>query len=323
MAAIASRLSLLAVLVGLLLTLAVARASAVNAVLFRPGGAATIAGRLLDSGLITECNVTLSGSFVAGTSAIEGVRIGSASGMTSECSETETFSHRITRVLSLPWPLRLQKLNGLNPRYAVASRITEATMQFGAFAIEIGSTHREAEFGLCLFGGESEPFSFRVPLRLIRATEYTWGGATGRSSVRETTSVCTEFWGRSRFEGPYSLEPPVPTQTVIFTAGGEVIEGLTPSPVEFGVVATEGLARRTVTLTSAAGGSVEEIGVAAGRYFAVTDPNGCRGSVIAEGGRCTFNVLVAAPAEAGTALSDTLTARIAGRRFEVSLRAST
>jgi len=111
--------------------------------------------------------------------------------------------------------------------------------------------------------------------------------------------------------------------TLTFLVGGEVFEGLTPSPVEFGTLATRTLARRSVTISSTRGGRVESLQVSTGRYFAVVDPNGCRGTVLAEGGRCTVNVLVETPAETGRALSDTLTVTVAGRRFEATLRAST
>jgi hypothetical protein len=83
------------------------------------------------------------------------------------------------------------------------------------------------------------------------------------------------------------------------------------------------LAQRTVTIGSTAGGRIEEIVVTSQRYFAITDPNGCRGTTLAARGTCNINVLLSAPAEAGRSVTDTLTVRIAERRFEGTLRAST
>jgi len=152
--------------------------------------------------------------------------------------------------------------------------------------------------------------------------EYGWQTSRGSFTLRGNTTRCSEFWGPT-WTPTLTTNLPVPAQTLILLAGGEVIEGLTPRPVEFGTLAPEGLAQRTVTISSLRGGRIESISVFEGRYFAFTDPNRCRGTVLPEGGSCTIRAIVSAPSESGTAVSDTLTAIVGGRTLQTTLRAST
>jgi hypothetical protein len=116
---------------------------------------------------------------------------------------------------------------------------------------------------------------------------------------------------------------PSPRQVATFLTGNEVIDGFTPSPVVFGTVSPGELRQIAVTIGSSAGGRIEEIVVTTQRYFAITDPNECRGRTLAARGTCDINVILSAPTEAGRSVSDTLTVRIAERRFAGTLRAST
>lgn len=298
-------------------------AGAVAGVLIRPGGAMSIRGTLRTEGMI-ECNVTYNGSFETRfvSLTVEGTSVGRVTELRTECAGGNPPYYRIAAVLNLPWTIRWRKLDGVAPRFAIATALSEATLQVVGVSLQLRPV--SAEFGLptCLWGGPSEAIELTPALRLVRGVEYTLAADTGSFSLASsaTEGICREL---GPLPGQYAIEPPSPAQTLVFTAGGEVREALTPNPVEFGVVEPEGLAQRSLTLTTTRGGRVEDVFVTAGRYFTVTDPNGCRGSVLPEGGRCTVTVIVSAPSEAGTAVSDTVTARVGGRRIEGALRAST
>jgi len=151
----------------------------------------------------------------------------------------------------------------------------------------------EGEF-LCLFAGE--------------------GTFEGTGSVT-TVPSCTE--------GAESI-----TVSLISGGGGEGEEAspsLCPAPtVEFSRVATEGLARRTVTINAGSEPlTVRSISLGSTSYFAVTDPNGCIGARLAERGTCSFHVLFDAPGERERTLRTTLTVETSIRTLEDAVAAST
>lgn len=313
---------------GLLLSVQ-ATALAVSGVRITPGGALTIRGTLNGRGPPVGCTVTLSGSLQTSLVAIsgEGAQLGSITGVTSSCTKTIESQYVIGSVLNTPWAVRLRKLTGLNPRFALTTGQTEATLDIAGFSMNLFNRTEEIifpEIENCLYGGATETLSLTLTLRAnLGRGEYTW--QTGRGSttaLRGNTRRCSEFWGPT-WTPTLTTELPSTSQTLIFLAGGEVIEGFNPSPVEFGTVEPEGLAQRTVTISSLRGGRIETIRVTEERYFAFTDPNGCRGMVLAEGGSCAIQVIVSAPSERGVVMNGRLQVTLAGRTLETGIRATT
>jgi len=112
--------------------------------------------------------------------------------------------------------------------------------------------------------------------------------------------------------------------TVVVRLIGERPTTLTPSPVEFGRVEPEGLARRTVTITAGTSAiTVNRISIVSGNYFAITDPNRCVGSRLSERGTCAFKVLFAAPGEAERPVSDTVRVETTERTLEDRISGTT
>jgi hypothetical protein len=313
--------------VGLLLSVQGA-ALAVSGIAITPGGAITVRGALVGRSPPVECAVTLSGSLARSLVAIsgEGAQLGSITGMTSSCTKTTEAQYIINGVLNTPWTVRLKKLTGLNPRFALTTGQTEATLEIVGFSVNLfNSTYAIVipELQNCLYGGTTEAMTLGVTLRAgLGRGEYAWQLGRGSFEPRDNTTRCNEFWGPNWFVTA-TTELPSTAQTLIFLVGGEVIEGVTPRPVEFGRLAPEELAQRNVTISSLRGGRIESIRVFEGRYFTFTDPNSCRGMVLAEGGSCTIRAIVSAPSETGRALNDNLTVTVSGRTMESQLRAST
>jgi hypothetical protein len=201
-------------------------------------------------------------------------------------------------VLTVPSTMRMSQPN----RNAVAGSVSEVT-----FLSTPGIRLRPSTGEQCLFTNWLPAGSVEA----LGSNEYALGRATFSAICGIATGVIVE------------LSAPSPTQVATFLPGNEVIDGFTPRPVVFGTVRAGELAQRTVTIGSAAGGRIEEIIVTSQRYFAITDPNGCRGTTLAARGTCGINVILSAPVESGRTVTDTLTVRIAERRFEGTLRAST
>jgi hypothetical protein len=302
----------------ILLAIWTAPAGAVSGVVVGSGGAI----ELISTGAIrirprtgtgeVVCNITLRGSFESRLISItgEGARLGAVSGMSwAGCTGGE-----VEGVLNLAWPITLQRLDGVNPRIAVAERLTEATLRIAGAAVSLS---RLGSGTRCLSGGaESEGIELTAPLTLSEG-KYSEGSSTVSGTLLNHTEGCVD----AVFSGTFGA--PTPRQTLTFLAGGEVREAITPSPVEFGNVGAGGLAQRTATVSSTRGGRIEAISVSVGRYFGITDPNGCRGATLSAGGSCSFKVVVSAPAESGRELSDTVTVRIGSRTLEAAVRAST
>ena len=96
-----------------------------------------------------------------------------------------------------------------------------------------------------------------------------------------------------------------------------------PSPIEFGRLATNTLAKREVTITSGVETTIESIRPRTGARFAITDPNRCVGTRLAVNGRCTFNVIVETPAESERTLEDRIVIATSAATIEDAVRAST
>lgn len=113
------------------------------------------------------------------------------------------------------------------------------------------------------------------------------------------------------------------TRAITLTLIGEA-PTLSPSPVEFGVVETEGVASRDVTIRAGTGSvEVRSITLRSGVNFTRLDPNRCIGSTLSERGTCMFKVIFAAPREAGRAFEDTISVGTNVGTVTDAVRAST
>lgn len=304
----------------LLWTMAVQGAGAVSGVSMTGGGGAiSLTGEVVDSEPPIQCRVTLSGTLATSLVRIsgEGTQVGSVNSLRSSCAGEEP-AYVIRATLNLPWPIRLKQLDGVNPRFVTITGLSGATLDVSGISIQMAP-----EFPIsptCLFGGSTAVLELTPGLTGGSRGVYGFTADEGILRLNASPAECVEWWGSS-ISAIYGLSALGSVWT--FLAGGEVLEQLTPSPVEFGTVAPSGIAQRQVTISTTRGGRVESMTVTTGRYFAVTDPNGCRGTVMAQGSTCVVTVTVTAPAEAGRAMSDTLTVVIAGRRLAVTLRATT
>ncbi|HEX7291222.1 MAG TPA: hypothetical protein VF250_08865 [Conexibacter sp.] len=279
-----------------------ASAIAVSGVTFTPGEALTQTGRLRVSGpsleTVVDCPITLSGSLATGLTAITSNEtvIGTISGLSAGRCTTGS----ITTVLGLPASLRLN-MSRETPAGSVSLLILRSPT--------LGVRVRLSSGGECLASGFEAIMERPTPLG---NNEYT---LVRSFDIMRSCSGFYSWW--------IELAAPTPRQVATFLTGNEVINGFTPTPVVFGTVGPGDLRQITVTIGSTAGGRIEEIVVTSQRYFAITDPNGCRGRTLEARGTCNINAILSAPTEAGRSVEDTLTVKIAERRFEGALRAST
>ena len=95
------------------------------------------------------------------------------------------------------------------------------------------------------------------------------------------------------------------------------------APVSFGRVEPGRPLRRSVEVTSSRGGVIDQIGVGAGQYFAVLDPNGCENRTLGPGGSCTVTVVVSVPNGAAASIEDRLLVSIGGTTHEQRVAATT
>lgn len=162
-------------------------------------------------------------------------------------------------------------------------------------------------------------------------TSYSIADPNGCRGMRMTAGQRCSFTVTFRAPAEYSTEArdTLNVETTVRLLTDEV-SGSTPtppraepSPVEFGRLATSTLDRRAVTVSSGAEARIETIRVRTGAYFAITDPNGCVGSRLSAGGRCTFNVIVETPSEAGTTLEDSVVITTNINTINDALRATT
>lgn len=279
-----------------------AAAHAVSGVTFSPGGSITQTGTFRALGFggatVVECPITLSGSFATTLVTVGETTptVGSYTGLTSgTCARGS-----IRTVLNLPAALRLRAPARTAPAGSVGSVELDTN---------VGIRVRLSTGEECLL-----PSLFAsMSVEALGDDEY----ALGRTLFG--TFECPSSIAQAIFD----LAAPSPRQVVTFLTGNEVIDGFTPRPLVFKTVRAGEVAQRTVTIGSSAGGRIEEVVVTTQRYFAITDPNECRGRTLAARGTCDINVLLSAPTESGRTVTDRLTVTIAGRRFEGTLRAST
>ncbi len=261
-------------------------------------------------GFLITCEVELEGSFHSATIAkVANALIGHITEAAfRNCTGGNMTAHRET----LPWHWQYRGFTGTLPRIETASiNLVGALFRIaptGGPECEAGTTQAEPGIGTIAIGARGE------------ATSITAGGR-----IRLSGAFACSF-ANGTFSG---------AGTVTTAAGGTMIirligEGesrpatLTPSPVEFGRVEPEELARRTVTITAGTTAiTVNRISVVSGNYFAITDPNRCVGARLSERGTCAFKVLFAAPGEAGRALSDTVRVETTERTLEDTVRGST
>lgn len=284
-----------------LVAVCVGSASAFTGLRFSPGGAGTLSGTL-HAGVFEgtlECPITLSGSFA--TTLVTAAERETVIGSLTEMRSGVCARGSVRSVTGLPSALTL-------------SNASEAP----AGAVEALLLRSRAQVSLVLSNGQG----------CVGTLPYYWVGLEGLGNNEYRLSEHIIFGNCNTGTSEYFVELIIyrglsTSQTVTFLPGNEVIDGFTPSPVVFGTVRPGELVQRTVTIGSRGGGRIEEIVVTSQRYFAITDPNECRGRTLAARGMCNINVILSAPTEAGRTVTDTLTVTIAGRRFEGALRAST
>jgi len=275
-----------------------AAAEAISGVTLSPGEAITQTGtlRAILTSTVLECPVTLSGSLMSTL-----VTVGEAApavGSVSELRFGSCATGSIRAMLNIPATLSMSQPTRTVP----AGSVTE--LQFSS---NIGIRMRFSSGEECLVGN-----LYLMPsLEALGRNEYALGRSTYTALCGAFTAVVLESAAVS------------PRQVATFLTGNEVIDGFTPRPVVFGTVRAGEVAQIAVTIGSSAGGRIEEIAVTSQRYFAITDPNGCRGTTLGARGTCSINVIASVPAETGRTVTDTLTVRIAERRFSGTLRAST
>lgn len=257
-----------------------------------------------------SCSITLRGTLETSLVVIESrfPQVGAISGMSwSGCTGGE-----IQGILSLPWPILLESLDHNESRLEIARSLREAIFRVSNIALALSRIGTGTN---CLF--ISAALFFELPLTLTEGTSYTPGTATVTGTLTRNTEGCPA----ARLSGSFAST--TPRQTYTFLVGNEVIEGVSPNPVEFGRVRAGGLAERSATISATREGLIEEIAVRTGTYFSIVDPNRCRGRQLLLGGSCNFTVVVSAPGETGRELSDTVIVRLAGRSYEAALRART
>jgi hypothetical protein len=259
---------------------------------------------------IAECNITLTGSTVGeaiGTLAT-GTRVGTFTA--AALSGCVNGTPRLLIEARAPWSLLYKSIGETGPAELRTLRLSIAS--FGLLAEGLG----EAATGSCLITGTAE---VGHPISYVAATLWEYSVGTGESGLLRERRV-TILGGRCN-------EVFVSFEVALFLNANQriLVSGpyLYPASTDFGTVAGESITRRAVTIASSSEATVRSIRVTAGNYFAITDPNRCVGTTLAAGGSCAFNVLFAAPAETGRALSDTVTVETSGGTLEVAVRGRT
>lgn len=282
----------------MLLVVCSGAAGAISGVSFSPGEAITQTGtlRAILSSTVLECPVTLSGSLMSSL-----ITVGEAApavGSVSELRFGTCARGSIRTVLNVPATLTMTQPTRTVPAGSVSEIL---------FSSNVGIRMRFSTGEECLVGN----LYLMTSVEALGRNEYALGRGTYTAFCGAFTAVILE------------AAAVTPRQVATFLTGNEVIDGFTPRPVVFGTVRAGEVAQIAVTIGSSAGGRIEEIAVASQRYFAITDPNGCRGTTLAARGTCNINVIASVPAETGRTVTDTLTVTTAERRFVGTLRAST
>ena len=254
------------------------------------------------------CAVTLEGSFHSRTiHKLEGTLIGHVNRASiGTCSGGSATAHSET----LPWREQYNSFTGTLPSITtVKIGLIGARFRIRNFieACDAGTTQAEPGFGT---------------IELARG-EATGVVASGTIGLRESF-LC--FFGTGTFAGRGTVKTAGGGTVFLTLIGGSGSRPgrLTPSPIEFGRVAPEELARRTVTITAGISTiTINRISVVSGNYFTITDPNRCVGTRLTEETTCTFRVIFEAPGEAERVLSDTVSVETTESTLVDTVRGST
>jgi hypothetical protein len=289
-----------------------ASASAIKLALGESGfRVAWTAMRFTASGFSVSCNLTLEGSFHSRTlSKVERALVGHvARASVGGCSG----GNATLLTETLPWHVQYGSFAGTLPN------ITSVSLRVIGASVRVSFR----EFGelACLARTEANS-----PGVVIASRNEAGNIASMRLDETAGISMTGEGCGllsRGRLVG---------TSTAVTTPGGGAISlrligeepSLSPTPVEFGVVATEAVVSRSVTIRAGTDPlEVRSIALGSGASFAVLDPNRCVGSRLSERGTCVFRAIFAAPRETGRAFEDTITVGTSVRTLEAVVRATT
>jgi len=261
------------------------------------------------AGSTLTCEVTLEGSFHSRTiRKIPNTLIGHINkASVGACAGGSATIH----IESLPWHEQYNSFTGTLPNItSVKLALVGARYRIrnSIETCEAGTTQAEPGFGNIELGTRGEATglvaSGTINLRGGFLCGFATGSFAGRATVK-TTGGGTVFL------------------TLIGGSGSRPAR-LTPSPVEFGRVAPEELARRTVTITAGTSTiTINRISVVSGNYFGITDPNRCVGTSLIEETTCTFRVIFEAPGEAERVLSDTVSVETTESTLVDTVRGST
>ncbi len=177
--------AVVAVLVALAVT--PATAGAVSGVSISPAGGFGLSGelRFVNGAASMECRYTLEGRFFAGTIPVTGpeAQVGEITGLTwSECE-----GGSVSGVLTMPWPITLDSLDGLDPTLAPARALTEAVLRIDGIGLMLNGF---AGFGNCLYGGGT---GFDA-IDLLTAAPYNPSVFAVSGLVRYTPARCPQFF---------------------------------------------------------------------------------------------------------------------------------
>jgi len=263
------------------------------------------------AGLNLQCKVTLLGRFRENTITKTG---GNNQGTINhgEVSECEGGSATIKQE-TFPWNLRYRSFTGTLPRItSISAGLIGARFHFESAGLGCESTTEANHPGIGIAEGGLE--STGEP-------ENITADRNGRIPLRG--NFLCEFAGEGNFGGTGLIRnlPRTAKLNIQLIEGAPVT--LEPSPISFGTLEVESLARRTVTMTINSSLTVRALSVRAGNYFAITDPNRCVGARFEARSTCAFRVLFSAPGERGREFSDTVIVETSLGNVEDSVTART
>lgn len=309
----ARRASLVALIAVTALAIHAASASAIRLALGESGFRVVWAPmRFTVSSFSVSCNLTLEGSLHSRTLAkVERALVGYVT-RASVASCTGGNATLLTE--TLPWHIQYGSFAGTLPNItSVSLRVIGASVRvsFREFSELACLARTETNSPGVLIASRNE-LGYISSMRLDETAGISMSGEGGCAIL-----------GRGRLVG---------TSSTVTTPGGGIISltltgelpSLSPTPVEFGVVATEAVVSRSVTIRAGTDPlEVRSIALRSGTSFAVLDPDRCVGSRLSERGICVFRVIFAAPRETGRAFEDTISVETSVRTLEAVVRATT
>jgi hypothetical protein len=264
-----------------------------------------------------RCAVTLEGSFHSRTVEKIGGRL--VGYITRGNIQNNQCTGGNATVLSetLPWHLTYSNFRGTLPRI---ENVLMNLIRFGFIIRTAANTCRAITEIFRPFRGIINLNTTNGRVEGLRADE------TAGISLSNGPGGALCGFGTSKFQGTAPVTQLGSTASISMTLAGTPpppVE-LDPSPVRFGTVEPGELSRRTVTIRNiGASVTINSIRVATGNFFAITDPNSCVRSRLAEAARCAFSVIFAAPSEAGRPVRDTVTVETTGGSVEDLVEGST